>query len=301
MSPSFEERSWRFALASALGRSHHHSGTPCQDASACEILSQAGADTLFAVVSDGAGSAPLSQFGARLACATVLDEARAALASGGGVGALDHEFALGALERFQHALTRVARRAGQPRRAFACTLLFAAADATRAAFAQIGDGAIVISPRHSGAREFAWVFWPQQGEYVNTTNFASEADAAQKLQFEARAQRIDELSLFSDGLQGLVLDARRRVAHAGFFEPMFTTLRRSPGGRAEVLCASLARYLGSRAVAARTDDDTSLVLATRRAAEPRPALPQPALTSALPTASAPLPTASAPLNTELRD
>jgi len=154
------ESSWRYALASAVGRSHLATGTPCQDASACETVSQADASALIAVVSDGAGSAPLAEVGSRFACQVVTEELRAVLAGGGGVAALDRDFALGALERLQHALARLARRAGRPVRDFACTLLFAAADERSASFAQIGDGAIVVS---TGPRDYGWVFWPQQG------------------------------------------------------------------------------------------------------------------------------------------
>jgi len=272
---SSSERPWRYAHASVIGRSHIASETPCQDASACEVLYLAGASTLFGIVSDGAGSAPLSQIGARFACEVILDEARAALASGGGVGALDEEFTHGSLERFQHALARVARRAGRPVRDFACTLLWAAVDEHRAAFAQVGDGAIVVSvAEDAGApRGFEWVFWPQQGEYVNQTNFAHDPRAFRALQFEAREQRVEELALFSDGLQGLVLDVRRRVAHQRFFEPMFVAMRWAEPGRSESLCHSLQRFLASPTIETRTDDDKSLILASRRVPDPRPALP----------------------------
>jgi hypothetical protein len=283
-------RPWRYAHASVVGRSHVASEIPCQDASACEDLYLAGASTLFGIVSDGAGSAPLSQIGARFACEVILDEARAALASGGGVGALDQEFAYGSLERFQHALARVARRAGRPVRDFACTLLWAACDDQRASFAQVGDGAIVVSAAQPpGAwRGFDWVFWPQQGEYVNQTNFAHDPRAFESLQFEARAQRVEELAVFSDGLQGLVLDVRRRVAHQRFFEPMFAAIRGSEPGRSESHCRSLQRFLASPTIETRTDDDKSLILASRRAPEPRPVLPvapaQPAAVASAPEA-----------------
>jgi hypothetical protein len=269
-------RPWRYALASAIGSSHKRSGTPCQDASACEAISPAGASTFIGIVSDGAGSAPLSQVGARYACQIWRDEACAALERGGGVAALERDFALATLARFQHALARLARRLERPVRDFACTLLFAAADEHAAAFAQIGDGAIVVSPAAKGAegaREYGWVFWPQQGEYVNQTHFATEAGAAEQLQFELRREPVDELALFSDGLQGLVLDSRRRVAHARFFEPMFVAVRWAAPGRSQGLSRSLERFLASRAIETRTDDDKSLILASRRAPEPRPALP----------------------------
>jgi hypothetical protein len=264
-SPS-RARPWRFAHASVVGSSHVRRGTPCQDASACALVAQAGAAPLVAVVSDGAGSAPLSAIGARTACETVLEECARALALPSGLAALDLDFARHVLARVRTRLARLARRAERPVRDFACTLLFAVVDETRAAFAQLGDGAIVVSPdpRGDGAG-FGWVFWPQNGEYVNQTTFATEAGAEERLAFAALEGTVEELALFSDGLQGLVLDGRRRVAHARFFEPMFASVRGAPPGHSEALGVALARYLASAAVQARTDDDKTLVLASRRA------------------------------------
>jgi hypothetical protein len=249
-------------------------GTPCQDASACELVSQTGTPAFVGVVCDGAGSAPLAQYGARYACQILLSEARDALRSGAGVAALDRSFALEALARVQHALARLARRLQRTPRDFACTLLFAAADERAAAFAQIGDGAIVVAPGGAGrGGGFDWVFWPQQGEYVNETHFACETHAERHLCCELRDQSVEELALFSDGLQGLVLDSRRRVAHTRFFEPMFVAMRWARPGLSDGLSRSLERFLCSRVVEARTDDDKSLILASRRSPEPPPALP----------------------------
>jgi hypothetical protein len=267
---------WRYALASAIGSSHVRSGIPCQDASAGEVVSPAGATAFIGVVSDGAGSAPLSGVGSRTACELWREAAEAAIARDGGVRALDRAFALDTLEHLQVVLGRVARRARRPLRDFACTLLFAAVDESDAAFAQIGDGAIVVSQggHAAGASEYDWVFWPQQGEYVNQTYFATEGSASTHLCFEARAASIDELALFSDGLQALVLDTRAKVAHGRFFEPMFRAVRQAAPGRSEPLCRELERFLRSRAVEGRTDDDKSLILASRRASAPRPPLPR---------------------------
>ncbi|HEX6882736.1 MAG TPA: PP2C family serine/threonine-protein phosphatase [Planctomycetota bacterium] len=260
-----------------IGSSHVKSGSPCQDASAGEIVSPAGASVFLGVVSDGAGSAPLSQVGARTACRIWRDRAEARLAEGGGVLALDHAFALETLAAFQAAVGRLARRLDRPLRDFACTLLFAAVDEEHGAFAQIGDGAIVVGrageTEMGGAPRYDWVFWPEHGEYVNQTRFATEAGAAAHLAHAALRGPLDELALFSDGLENLVLDTRRRVAHGRFFEPMFQAVRRAPAGRSEPLCRSLERFLASRTVEGRTDDDKSLILASRRASEPAPPLP----------------------------
>ncbi len=275
MSQPSVEQPWRFALASVPGSSHLRNGTPCQDASACEIFERADASFAIAVVSDGAGSARLSGIGSRMACQIALDELRGFLESGAEIEALDRGFALALLERIRVVIQRLARRARARPRDFACTILFAVAGPRSAAFGQVGDGAIVISAGHEHtAQDFDWIFWPQQGEYVNQTNFATDPEAGEHLAFEVWNRPVQELALLSDGLQGLVLDQRRKVAHGRFFAPMFATVRRAGPGHSKALSESLGRYLQSRSVLSRTDDDKSLILLTRWTPEPPPALPR---------------------------
>jgi hypothetical protein len=51
-------------------------------------------------------------------------------------------------------------------------------------------------------------------------------------------------------------------------------MRWAEPGRSDNLCRSLQRYLASPTIERRTDDDKSLILASRRAPEPQPALPR---------------------------
>ncbi len=270
-----EKTDWRFALASALGTSHAKTGAPCQDASACEFVSHADAPLLVAVVADGAGSARWSQNGARLACQVVQDETRKLLEAGKGIVDIDRAFALHVLRRFQTIIGRVARRCELRPRDFACTLLVALVGQGRSAFFQVGDGAIVLSRADARFPEppYEYVFWPQQGEYANETFFATAWNAYKVLQFEAFDAEVEELALFSDGLQSLVLDYEHKRPHDGFFRPMFRTVRRLPQGHSSALSRHLEHFLGSRAVTSKTDDDKSLVLATRRVVTPRAPLP----------------------------
>jgi len=268
-----DETEWRFALASVVGSSHGRSDTPCQDASACEIFERDGASFVIAVVSDGAGSARHAQAGARLACRTVTEGARAFLEAGHELEDFSQEHALALLEHFQVVVQRAARHIDATPRDFACTLLFAMLGPSSAVFGQIGDGAIVISPgAGKGASSFDWVFWPMRGEYANQTSFATQSDAAQNFAFELWPQPVQELALLSDGLQGLVLDQRAKTAHARFFAPMFAAVRRAPPGLSPAFSAALEKFLRSDTVQRRTDDDTTLILVSRRV-EPPPALP----------------------------
>ena len=69
------------------------------------------------------------------------------------------------------------------------------------------------------------------------------------------------MALFTDGLQTLALDYTR-AAHSPFFAPMFAALssETEPGG----LLGPLSAFLESPAVNERTDDDKTLILATRK-------------------------------------
>ena len=132
-----------------------------------------------------------------------------------------------------------------------------------AVYFQIGDGAIVESRREEPDR-YVVICWPQQGEYANTTNFLTDADAAAKIFVGLKSGAIDEVALFTDGIQSLVLDYRTQSAHSPFFAPLFAWLRPRAAGHSPELSDSLARYLNSEKINSRTDDDKTLILATRR-------------------------------------
>ncbi len=273
-------RTWRYAFTSALGSSHLKSGIPCQDSSECAIQDHGDESYLVAVVADGAGSAKYSQYGSRLACHLIHESVQPLIEQGLGLDQVDREFAEELIKRFQVMVKRIARRTNNKPRDFACTVLAALIAPDRAAFFQIGDGAIVVSRAtppedvsEKGETSYDWVFWPQNGEYANETVFATGDNACEDMQFAICHENIDEVAVFSDGIQNLVLDNKNRVAHSSFFEPMFGAVRKEGLGYSETLSQSLERYLNSRSILSRTDDDKSLVLATRRHPQPPAALP----------------------------
>ena len=78
---------------------------------------------------------------------------------------------------------------------------------------------------------------------------------------EFRDARVDELALLSDGLQAVSLNYAAKAAHDPFFLPMFRPLRAAPCGSR--LLRSLRQFLDSAQVNKHTDDDKTLILATR--------------------------------------
>jgi len=155
------------------------------------------------------------------------------------------------------ALSDAAEKHGTTPRELACTLLLGIVGCNAAAFAQIGDGAIVIS---DGA-VCRPVFWPQSGEYQNFTFFLTDPKFERNVQCELLAQTVPELALFSDGLQTLALKYDTRTAHQPFFMPLFSALRKSEDP--QELANPMREFLGSAPVNDRTDDDKTLVLATQ--------------------------------------
>jgi hypothetical protein len=247
---------WRFISASVRGTSHSVDGTECQDAHRSELIGE----TLLCVVSDGAGSAPHSALGSRLACDLLSD----LLAEQG--AEFDRSFIEEWHARFMVALMEQAREHGLPEnpRLFACTLVGAMVQGHSSFYFQIGDGAIVVAPEDE-PEAYAWVFWPDQGEFESTTYFATDPDAMQHLRCEKLSDApVAQLAVFTDGLQRLALHFGERVAHRAFFQPLFAELHKTHvAGCDQQLSGGLERFLDSPRVNQRTDDDKSLILATR--------------------------------------
>lgn len=255
---------WRYAAASVAGASHRAAGAPCQDQHRCDLIAGAAASpTLIVFVSDGAGSARHGDRGAALATAVLHAEAAAWIGDGGTVRTLERTRVLAWLERVRAAITEEAAASRGQMRDYAATLLFTLVDETSAAFGQIGDGAIVTS---DAPGDWAAQFWPKHGVYANQTFFITDADAHERLVFAHSLYPIEEVAVFSDGLERVLLDFGERRAHIPAFDRMLGPLRAAHGaGHIEALSDALSGYLASPAVASRTDDDITLVIGTRRA------------------------------------
>ena len=182
---------------------------------------------------------------------------------GGAVEEITRGFCNQWLISFQHEIKSRAETEDLSPRAFACTLLAAVIGATSSAFCQVGDGAIVTQPPDSPG-EYCYMFWPEKGEYENQTYFATDPLAADHLQHDSSPHQINEVALFSDGLERLALHMESQTAQAPFFRPMFMPLYKAPDGHSQELSSALGQFLSSKRVQDQTDDDASLILATRQ-------------------------------------
>ncbi len=214
---------------------------------------------MIACVADGAGSAARSDLGARIACQTWVQQMRLHTEQGWGFTSnYGQRFALEA----RNAIRNQASIDKAPLAEYACTFLGACLRPEQALFVQIGDGAIVIGAI-AEVDQYEVVFWPDQGEYANTTTFLTDELTPYRTRSWSYSTRIDKVALFSDGLQRLALNYETQSAFAPFFNSMFEHLRESePIDRTE-LSFALSSFLDSDPINDRTDDDKTLVLATR--------------------------------------
>ena len=252
---------WHAVAVSVAGSGHRARGLPCQDASDVVVLPDG---TLLAAVADGAGSAPCSAEGARLAVGTALHVLWDALDDPG-----PHDVPAALTEAFRAArdvIAEVAAAAGRPARDYAATLLVAVAAADALHVAQTGDGAIVVRDAAGG---LAAATLPQNGEYANETFFVT-TPGGDGPRFRATLPAAAGLALTTDGLLPIAVDLATTAPHAPFFAPLLAYVAAEPDDAAR---GGLARFLAADRVASRVDDDLTLVLAVPRAAADPPPEP----------------------------
>lgn len=253
---------WRYATALQVGASHKRAGVPCQDSLVCI----ADGENLVAVIADGAGSAKYSDVGAEIVVGTIarcLDPL---------VGSYNGQALEGAvreaISEARIAVYRTSEQRGIAAREFASTVLVVAANRHGAVCAHLGDGLIAVS--ESGF-EWNYVFWPQRGEFTNSTFFLTDADAMDRLLIDALPPRVTDFALMSDGLEPLALTYSTRAPHDPFFNSLFAPLHRcAASGRSEFVTGLLNDLVSSPRIYTRVDDDIALVLATRRNPVPSP-------------------------------
>lgn len=242
---------WRWAAASAIGTSHMRSGDRLQDAYS---VARMGENYLFAVVSDGAGSARFGAYGAWFVCRFLTVRFREWLRSYG--GAPPDEFLADWIDSLRDQIAEIAERRESTPRQFAATLAAVLISPEEVLVLHVGDSAVV------GRRGSQWdvLCWPENGEYASTTYFVTDVPEP-RLNVTRYPRDYDAFALFSDGVGDLALSQLEQTAHPRFFGPMIRPVDVSPGaGRLPELSAKLAAYLAGPSVSDRTDDDRTLIL-----------------------------------------
>ena len=292
------DAAWRYVYTSVRGTGHLDTDLPCQDASlAHQAINSADEAFLILLASDGAGSAARSEEGSQLVCEEALKLLEYRFTSAEFRPGEDYGVEI--VHQLRGLLTTRAEELGCALRDLACTLTVAVILPDWAWFLQIGDGAIIVQP--STAEPFKVVFWPDNGEYTNQTYFLTDVpDEHVHTRLTERA--FGRVSLITDGLQTLALMLAERRAHPPFFLPMFGTVEAAPdeGELAhQALVPALSRFLDSRPINARTNDDKTLVLASRVQPQVQGAVPpEEAEDEGLLVTGEPPPPEAAPLSEE---
>ena len=253
---------WTVAKASCQGTKNRARHKPCQDRARYALMERTdGGDTLIAAAADGMGSADRGGHGAGIAAQRSVARISEIIWKTGRTDPANIETALnaGALQA-RMDIERAAERAGQRLELYATTLLLLVQTGGIIGALQIGDGAAVVGTaggRHTLAK-------PVRGEYANETSSLTGHGAIQKatVTIAAAPEPIREIALMTDGVVGISLDAASLEPHDPFFDGMFSWLAEHDGQ--DHPNRELCETLGSEAVARKTDDDVTLILAVRR-------------------------------------
>lgn len=241
--------------ATCRGTSHVRDNLECQDNVRCLATGDIG-ETLIAVVSDGAGSAPFSKQGSIIVCRTISESVRHHLQ---GNQVISDEDIWSWIDLARDRITAAASSRGRIAREFAATLIAVIAMPHECVVLHIGDGAAVCKI------DGQWTVpsWPAHGEYASTTYFVTD-DPSPDLRITRLPIATESVAVFSDGIERLVLRFADQTASALFFDNLCATVvRKGHTGASATLNAGLKLHLDSPKFNGRTDDDKSLIVAVR--------------------------------------
>ncbi len=252
---------WKAIGHSITGTSHLAAGRGCEDVVKYQVYQHGDKEVMACAVCDGAGSAAHAAFAANYIADRVLKFASDAQRVQHVMG--DHTGDLYALaEEIYEGLSKEAAANKTTLDEYSCTLLGCIVTEEMTLLFQVGDGAIVQGDDNG---HYTPVWWPQSGEYHNTTSFFVDDPNFGTLRTLWVPGTLKEIAIFTDGLQMLALNWENQSVHQPFFTGLFHHLRMADSAeKLALLDQKLATYLDSPAINERTDDDKTLFLATRR-------------------------------------
>ena len=249
---------WKWIGKSVTGSSHTKNKKGCEDNIRYGLLATGTGEVLICCASDGAGSARYAAAASLLVTHTGFELLAEQVLSGHDI---TEAFLFAVAEALYDQLQHKALEEKVEINEFSCTFLGCVVQAGKAAFFQIGDGALV---RDDGNGNWVPVWLPQNGEYQNSTYFLSDDSKLKHFKVIILDESISEVAIFTDGLQMLALNMELGSVHQPFFAGMFRWLRMVETGEEQnILQEKLAAYLQSDLINSRTDDDKTLFLATR--------------------------------------
>lgn len=251
---------WKAIGKSIAGTSHIAVNKPCEDALSFTVATNdKEEEALLCCISDGAGSASHAATASNLVATRATELLERTIRENQITEATVYKVA----ETIYDELQQMASENNTPISEFAATMLACVITPRTSAFLQIGDGAIV---RKNETGNYHLIWWPQTGEYHNTTFFLVDDEHMPNLKVLITDEPTAEVALLTDGLQMLALSVETQNAYQPFFEGLFAPLRHATDkDKISLLNGKLKEWLNSPAINNRTDDDKTLFLATRLA------------------------------------
>ncbi len=251
---------WKVIAQKAAGTSHIKRQVPCEDAFAYDIVrDNQGHEVFFACVADGAGSAKFGGLAAEYVTENAIRKLRQ-------IFEINHTIAEEDIyvvaEALHDELSAIAYENKTALRDFSCTFLGFILFENSGIFFQIGDGAIVRCT--DGDTTLVPVYWPQTGEYQNMTNFLVQDKKLGNLWIRTTSDKTSKVAVFTDGLQNMALAHDTQSVHQPFFINMMRHLESAQTPESVALFnQKLLLFLEGEQVNSRTDDDKTLILASR--------------------------------------
>ena len=259
-----EKYLWRVAEATAAGSSHLRNNIPNQDAVDYRLVEFGYGQVAVVAIADGAGSAPRSDEGSRIAVraavASIVDGINKRPAAVFGES-MAESLVRDAIKRAKDEVVRYGRRENVDARELAATLIVAVANDSLLTAAQVGDGAVIAFDIGAGAATTLCA--AHTGEYANETTFITSHSRPDRVASVGHASGYDydALALITDGLQNLALNMPEREAFMGFWNPILNDLVQTD--EPEAVSARLHTFISGERVQSRTMDDITIAIATR--------------------------------------
>ncbi len=255
---------WQLAVGSVRGKLHAHRALWREDSFALGHVEAGSGSWSVIAVSDGAGSAPLSRVGSRVACDGALASLQGSLGEIKELAAQQDELITQNLPALREALVKCgtaaldgirqeAQTRGKPLTAFASTLLVLAwrewNGAQLCGALQVGDGSIALF----GESGLTLLGEADHGQHSSETRFLTtngvEAELASRVKFSIKND-LTALAVMSDGVSDDYFPEDKRLGEV--FEAVLPLLEEDDAG------AALVEWLGYEKKG--SSDDRTLVV-----------------------------------------
>ncbi|MCI5193710.1 MAG: protein phosphatase 2C domain-containing protein [Candidatus Electrothrix sp. AU1_5] len=252
-----EKLFWNIAACSVVGTSHIQSEEPCHDSFAYKLFSDG---KLIIAVSDGAGSAKRPKQGSAFIVQSSIDFLIEKLKKYIPDNENDwKELVKNTFKETRKKLVEFSESERCPLSDYAATFLLVVLTEEWTIGGLIGDSAAVILTSDEGLYS---ICPPQKGEYANMTNFLTKKDALDLLCIHVKKDQARAVAAFSDGLLELAVNIVKNKPHPPFFNPLFSFIAEIQDEQEGT--EHLVKFLNSERINSRTDDDKTLVLASRK-------------------------------------